>query len=78
MTLLALLANFSFVYGANEATIEELKRNIEAKNAQVEAINEEIKLLDKQIQTTTKESQTLKGAIGSLEATRNKLLKENL
>ncbi|MEK7390755.1 MAG: peptidoglycan DD-metalloendopeptidase family protein [Patescibacteria group bacterium] len=74
--LLALLTNFSSVHGADEATIDELKRNIEAKNAQVEAINKEIKLLDKQIQTTTQESQTLKGAIGSLEASRNKLLKE--
>lgn len=63
-------------YPANSATVEEIRRNIELKNAQIENLNKEIKELDSKIQVTTRESQTLKGAITSLDANKNKITKE--
>lgn len=76
LSILSLLACSTYIQAADESTIEELRRNIEAKNAQVSAINAEIKLLDSQIQTTSAQGQSLKGAISTLETSRAKLLKE--
>lgn len=58
------------------ATVDELRRNIEAKNAQIEALNKEIKELDSKIQETAQEGKTLKGAISTLDTSKNKLVKE--
>lgn len=76
LLILSFLACSTYIQAADESTIEELRRNIEAKNAQVAAINAEIKLLDSQIQTTSVQGQSLKGAISTLETSRAKLLKE--
>lgn len=64
------------VYADDEDKIEDLKQSIAEKNAQIEKINKEIKALDAQVQTTAAQGQTLKTALATLEASRNKLLKE--
>jgi murein DD-endopeptidase MepM/ murein hydrolase activator NlpD len=68
--------NTQRILGADPADIDALKKTIEERNAQITELNKEIKVLDTQIQTKTKEAQTLKGAIGTLDATKTKLTKE--
>lgn len=64
------------VHAADEDQINILKQNIAEKNAQIEKLNNEIRALDSQVQTTAAQGQSLKTALATLEASRNKLLKE--
>jgi len=58
------------------ATVDEIRRNIEEKNSQIQNLNKEIKELDTKIQSTTREGQSLKGAISTLDSSKNKITKE--
>lgn len=76
VVVVVIVSNITRVSNVDASTVEELRRSIEIKNAQLELINEEIKELDGKILNTTQEGQTLKSTISTLEASRNKLLKE--
>ncbi len=62
--------------GADQADIDAIKKTIEQRSGQIDQLNKEIKLLDTQIQAKTVEASSLKGAIGTLDATKSKLTKE--
>lgn len=76
LVLSLIIPNFARIYATDADQIEILRQNIAEKNAQIEKLNKEIKALDAQVQTTAAQGQSLKTALATLEASRNKLLKE--
>lgn len=76
LVVFVFLILLTFPTQSKALTADEIRRNIEDKNAQINSLNSEIKKLDEQIQTTSQEGKNLQSAIQTLNISGQKLDKE--